>query len=66
MIPAHPGYAVNFKLEPRPPERSWTHLPVVAWDNDGGPRLDRILTEHPGLVTDARRVFSARRKRNDR
>ncbi len=31
-----------------------------------GPRLDRILTEHPGLVTDARRVFSARRKRNDR
>lgn len=31
-----------------------------------GPRLDQILTEHPGLVTDARRVFSARRKRDNR
>lgn len=31
-----------------------------------GPRLDRILATDPGIVTDARRVFSARRKREDR
>ncbi len=31
-----------------------------------GPRLDRILADDTTAVTDARRVFSARRKRNDR
>lgn len=31
-----------------------------------GPRIAKILADDPTAVTDARRVFSARRKRNDR
>lgn len=53
MIPAHPGYAVNFKLEPRPPERAWTHLPVVAWDDDGAP----LVAHRRGLITPDRANF---------
>lgn len=30
------------------------------------PRLNQILADDPGIVTDARRIGSARRKRNDR